>query len=71
MRLELFPLPPRDPGLAQYPDEQLFPDITSVRVWYPHGNVTLDHELMPAAGVGAFKVKLSKVADQVISFDGA
>ena len=68
---ESLPCLPVDTRLFQYSDQQLFPDIASMRVGYPQRNISPDHELVFASREGTFESQLFEVSDQIFTFDGA
>jgi arginine decarboxylase len=60
-----------DARLAEDPDQQLPPDVAPVRVRYPDGCFTPDHELVLPSGKGAVEPEPEKITNQVPPADRA
>lgn len=70
-RLEVFPRVLADSRLAEDSCEEFQANIAGMGIRDPQSNVSLDHELVLASGVGTLEPKLPEAADQLSPLDGA
>jgi hypothetical protein len=50
-------------GLTQYPRKKFSANIPLMRIWYPDGDISSDHELVFPTGIWPFKAGLPQTVN--------
>ena len=69
--LNTFPLGSRHAGLSKYTSEQVYANVTDVRVRYSDGSVTAHHKLVLATRVRSLETQLVKCPNEVSTAGGS